>query len=70
MNHFDPPGSLRITYQTAASGFPVQNSCLQQSPTVFLPLHKSGCAIPLLQLVKWEACKNRTQSLQRLIGPH
>lgn len=70
MNNFDLPGSLWITYRTATSGFPMQNNSLQQSPTVFLPLHRSGCAIPLLQLVKWQACKNRTQSLQRLIDPH
>jgi len=67
MNHFDLPGSF---YQTAASGFLMQNKYLQQSLTVFLPLHQSSCAIPLLHLVNWQACKNSTQGLERLIDPH
>lgn len=54
MNHFDPPGSLWMIHQTAASGFPMQSNYLQWSLAVFLPLHKSSFDFdfePLLQPV-------------------
>lgn len=62
-NHFHPPGSLLITYQTAASGFPMQNNYLQETLTVFLPLHKSSCATPHLQLVTWQESYPKTDRL-------
>lgn len=74
MNHCDPPGSLWMTHQTAASEIPMQINYLQQSLAVFLPLHKSSFDFPIfepiLQLVYWWTCQNPTQNLQKPLDPH